>query len=125
MRVVIIPGLTELKIKINSSKKVNREGSPYIVMPWMYAPWPDAKGKGVIEIEVKGKTLRALLAELSDLYKQANVDFEPINPRTNDIDFDYDIVINGQNYVGLPNGLDTRIKGGDKLTIKMNWRWDG
>jgi molybdopterin converting factor small subunit len=125
MRIVIIPGLTELKIKINPTKRVNRKGLAYIVMPWMYAPWPDAKEKGVIEIEVKGNTLRSLLAELSARYKHANVDFEPINPRTNDIDFDYDIVINTQNYVGLPNGLDTKIKGGDALTIKMNWRWDG
>ena len=125
MRIVIIPGLTELKIKINPNKRVNRKGLACIVMPWMYAPWPDAKEKGVIEIEVKGKTLRSLLAELCAQYKRANVDFEPINPRTNDIDFDYDIVINGQNYVGLPNGLDTKIKGGDELTIKMNWRWDG
>ena len=125
MRIVIIPGLTELKIKINPAKRVNREGSAYIVMPWMYAPWPDAKEKGVIEIEVKGKTLRALLTELSAQYKRANVDFEPINPKTNDIDFDYDIVINGHSYVGLPNGLDTKIKGGDEVTIKMNWRWDG
>lgn len=125
MRIVITPGLTELKIKINPTKRVNRKGSAYIVMPWMYAPWPDAKEKGMIEIEVKGKTLRTLLAELSAQYKRANVDFEPINPKTNDVDFDYDIVINGQNYVGLPNGLDTEIKGGDELTIKMNWRWDG
>ena len=125
MRIAIIPGLTELRIKINPTKKVNRKGSAYIVMPWMYAPWPNAKENGVIEIEVKGKTLRSLLAELSARYKRANVDFEPINPRTNDIDFDYDIVINGQNYVGLPDGLDTKIKGGDDLTIKMNWRWDG
>lgn len=125
MRIVIIPGLTELRIKINPAKRVKREGSAYIVMPWMYAPWPDTKEKGGIEIEVKGKTLRALLTELSAQYKRANVDFEPINPKTNDIDFDYDVVINGQNYVGLPNGLDTKIKGGDKLTIKMNWRWDG
>jgi molybdopterin converting factor small subunit len=125
MRIVIIPGLTELRIKINPTKRVNRKGAAYIVMPWMYAPWPDAKEKGVIEIEVNGKTLRALLAELSARYKRASVDFQPINPRTNDIDFDYDIVINAQNYVGLPNGLDTKIKGGDELTIKMNWRWDG
>lgn len=115
-----------MRIKINNPiKRVKRQGLAYIVMPWMYAPWPDAKEKGVIEIEVKGKTLRSLLTELSARYKRANVDFEPINPKTNDIDFDYDIVINGQNYVGLPNGLDTKIKGGDELTIKMNWRWDG
>ena len=54
MRVVIIPGLTELKIKIDPARKVTREGLPYILMPWMLAPWPDLKEKGVVEIEVKG-----------------------------------------------------------------------
>ena len=125
MRVVIIPGLVELRVEVNPARKVNRKGSPYIVMPWMFAPWPEAKVKGIIETEIEGSTLRTLLAGLSDQYKRANVDFEPINPKTNDIDFDYDIMVNGKNYVGLSNGLDTRMKRGDKLTIKMNWRWDG
>ena len=125
MRVVIIPGLTELRIKVNPTKKVTREGLPYIVMPWMFAPWPDGKEKGVIEIEVEGQTLRGLLSELSDRYKQANVDFEPINPKTNDVDFDYDISMNGKNYVGLSKGLDTRLRKGSEVVIRMNWRWDG
>jgi hypothetical protein len=125
MRVVIIPGLTELKIRVNSGGRTVTKGAPYIVMPWMIAPWPEAKEKGVIVTEVKGGTLRSLLTELSDRYKRANVDFEPINSKTNDIDFDYDLIVNGQNYVGLPRGLDTRIKKEDEVTIKMNWRWDG
>jgi len=70
MRAVIIPGLTELRIKVNPARKVSREGLPYILMPWMFAPWPDVKDKGVIEIEVKGETLRRLLIELSDHYKR-------------------------------------------------------
>ncbi len=98
MKVVIIPGLVELRIKVNPLKEVTREGLPYIVMPWMFAPWPETKSKGVVETDVKGKTLRALLAELSARYKQENVDFEPINPNTNDVDFDYDIFMNSQNY---------------------------
>ena len=121
----IIPGLVELRIKVNPTKKVSREGLPYIVMPWMFAPWPDVKDKGVIEIEVKGETLRRLLTELSDRYKQANVDFEPINPKTNDVDFDYDVSLNGRNYIGLSNGLDTKLRKGNEVVIKMNWRWDG
>jgi hypothetical protein len=125
MRVVILPGLTELRIKVNPRRKVTREGLPYILMPWMLAPWPEMKEKGVIEIEVKEETLRGLLTELSDQYKQANVDFEPINPKTNDVDFDYDVSVNGKNYIGLSNGLDTKLRSGNDVVIKMNWRWDG
>jgi hypothetical protein len=123
--VVIFPGLVELRIKVNPTKKVSREGLPYIVMPWMFAPWPEAKRKGVIEVEIKGGTLRALLTELSDLYRKANVDFEPVNPKTNDVDFDYEIMVNGKRYVALTYGLDTKLRKGDRVLIKMNWRWDG
>jgi hypothetical protein len=125
MRAVIIPGLVELRIKVNSAKKVTRKGLPYIVMPWMFAPWPEAKGKGVVEIVIKGETLRELLIELSDHYKQANVDFVPVNPKTNDVDFDYDVFVNGKNYVGLSKGLDTKLRSEREVVIKMNWRWDG
>ncbi len=125
MKVFVIPGLTELRIKVNPNKDITREGLPYIVMPWMFAPWPEVKDKGVIELELEDGTLRGLLNELSRHYKRANIDFEPINPRTKDIDFDYDIIINGQNYVSLPRGLETKLKKGDTIVIKMNWRWDG
>jgi len=125
MKLVIIPGLVELRIKVDPIKQVTREGLAYIVMPWMFAPWPEANAKGIIEIEIKGVTLRALLNELSDLYKKANVDFEPINSKTNDVDFDYEILINGKKYVGLPQGLDTKLRKGNEVVIKMNWRWDG
>ena len=125
MRAVIIPGLTELRIKVNPARKVSREGLPYIVMPWMFAPWPDVKDKGVIDIEVKGETLRRLLIELSDWYKRAHVDFEPLNPKTDDVDFDYDVSVNGKNYIGLSNGLDTKLRKGNEVVIKMDWRWDG
>ena len=125
MKVAIIPGLTELRIKIGPKSKVTRQGQPHIVMPWMWAPWPEAQKKGVIETQAGGKTLRSLLLELSRQYKAAKVDFEPVNPKTKDVDFDYDVFMNGQNYVGLPKGLDTGIKAGDEVLIKMNWRWDG
>jgi hypothetical protein len=125
VKVVIIPGLVELRIKVNPKKKVTREGLPYIVMPWMFAPWPEAKTKGVIELEIKGLTLRELLNELSSFYKKASVDFEPINSRTNDVDFDYEILVNGKKYVGLTRGLETKLRKGSEVVIKMNWRWDG
>ena len=125
MKVAILPGLVELRIKVNPAKKVTQEDPPYIVMPWMFAPWPAARSKRRIETEVEGETLRELLNGLSDRYKKAGVDFEPINPKTDDIDFDYDIFVNGQNYVGLSKGLETKLKRGDEVLIKMNWRWDG
>ena len=125
MKVVIIPGLVELRIKINPKGEVTRKGLPYIVMPWMFAPWPEAKKEGVIETTIKGETLRELLVELSDQYKRVNVDFEPVNPKTNDVDFDYDVSLSGKNDIGLSKGLDTKLRGGNEVVIKMNWRWDG
>jgi hypothetical protein len=125
MKVVIFPGLVELRIKVNPTKKVTREGLPYIVMPWMFAPWPEAKSKGVIEVEIEGVTLRALLDELSVVYKNAGIDFEPINSKTNDVDFDYEILVNDKKYVGLTQGLDTKLRKGNEVVVKMNWRWDG
>ena len=125
MKVVIFPGLVELKIKVNPTKEITREGLPYIVMPWMFAPWPEAKNKGVIEVEIEGANLRALLNELSVFYKKAGVDFEPINPKTHDVDFDYEILVNGKKYVGLKRGLETKLRKGNEVVIKMNWRWDG
>jgi hypothetical protein len=125
MKVVIFPGLVELRIKLNPTKKVTREGLPYIVMPWMFAPWPEAKSKGVIEVEIEGVTLRALLDELSVVYKNAGIDFEPINSKTNDVDFDYEILVNDKKYVGLTQGLDTKLRKGNEVVVKMNWRWDG
>jgi hypothetical protein len=125
MRVVITPGLIELRIRTNPKREVTRKGLPYIVMPWMFAPWPEARERGVVEIVLKGETLRELLVELSARYKQVNVDFEPVNPRTNDVDFDYDVSVNGKNYIGLSKGLDTKLRGEKEVIIKMNWRWDG
>jgi len=74
---------------------------------------------------VPGDTLRALLMELSERYRQANVDFELINPGTNDLDFDYDVLVNGKNYVALAGGLDVKLKANDTVKVKVLWRWDG
>ena len=125
MRVAIILCLTELVIKVNPAGELTREGSSNIIMPWMYAPWPEAKEKGIIEIELEGETLRDLLAGLSDRYRLAKVDFEPVNLRTKELEFDYDVVLNGQNYADLPHGLETNMTKGDELRIRISWRWDG
>jgi molybdopterin converting factor small subunit len=125
MKAAITPGFSELIIIVNPAEKVTREGLLTINMPWLYAPWPDAREKGVIEAEVEGETLRALLTTLAEVYRQAGVDFEPINPRTNDMDEDYDVLINGKNYVTIPHGLNTKLEDGDKVKVKILWRWDG
>jgi molybdopterin converting factor small subunit len=125
IKIAIMPGFSELVILINPRGEVTRKGLASIVMPWLYAPWLDAKEKGIIQIRVDGVTLRALLTELSQQYQQANVDFAPINDRTGDLDPDYDVLVNGQNYVTLPHSLDTELRDGDEVKVKMLWRWDG
>jgi molybdopterin converting factor small subunit len=121
----IMPGFSELIIVVNPTREVTRGKMLSIVMPWLYAPWPGAQERGIIKMAVEGDTLRALLTELADRYKQANVDFEPINPRTNDMDFDYDAFVNGKNYVALADGLDAKLKDDDIVKVKVLWRWDG
>jgi molybdopterin converting factor small subunit len=125
MRAVIMPGFSELIIIANPTQEVTREGMLSIVMPWLYAPWPNAQEKGIIEMEIDGDTLRALLVELTARYKEANIDFQPINPTTNDLDFDYDVLVNGKNYVALADSLDAKLKDDDAVKVKMLWRWDG
>ena len=125
MKAAIMPGFSELIIKVNPLSEVTREGLLSIIMPWLYAPWPEARKKGVIEMEVEGETLRELLTTISGRYKEADVDVELINPRTDDLDFDYDVLINGKDYVTSPHGLDTKLKAGDEVKVKILWRWDG
>ena len=52
-------------------------------------------------------------------YKEAGVDFEPINAATNDMDEDYDVLINGKNYYTTPGRLDTKLEDGDKVKLKI------
>ncbi|HME43283.1 MAG TPA: hypothetical protein VKF36_09380 [Syntrophorhabdales bacterium] len=125
MKAVITPGFSELIIIVNPAGKVTREGLLNINMPWLCAPWPEAREEGVCEAEVEGDTLRALLTTLAEAYKKAGVDFEPINPRTNDMDEDYDVLVNDKNYVTIPDGLNAKLKDGDRVKLKILWRWDG
>lgn len=125
MKAVIMPGFSELIIIVNPLVEVTRGRLLSIIMPWLYAPWPEARERGIVEMELEGETLRALLTKISEQYKQADVDFEPINPGTNDMDDDYDVLINGRDYVALPDGLDAKLKDGDEVKVKILWRWDG
>jgi hypothetical protein len=125
MKTAIMPGFSELIVRINPAEPVTREGLLNIVMPWLYAPWPNARDRGVVELEMKGETLRVLLTALAEAYRQAGVDFEPINPKTNDLDDDYDVLVNKKDYTTLPHGLDAKLRDGDEVKVKILWRWDG
>ena len=125
MKTIIMPGFSELIVRINPAEKVTREGLLNIIMPWLYAPWPDAREKGMIELEVEGETVRSLLTTLAEVYRRADVDFAPINPKTNDLDEDYDVLVNDKDYVTIPHGLDVKLRDGDEVKVKILWRWDG
>ncbi len=119
MRAAIAPGFSELIITINPAGKVTRDGLLDLYMPWLFAPWPEARQKGVVEAELQGDTLRALITGLAEVYKKAGVDLEPINSRTNDVDEDYDVLINGKDYSATPDRLETKLEDGDNVKLKI------
>ena len=116
MRVAIVPHMDQLSVLVNSNGKVT-PATYSSFLPALYAPWPGAREKGFVEIDVEGDTLRALLAEVGTRYKQANIDFEPICPITNDLKLDYDVFVNGKNYVLLAHGLEAKLTDGDEVKI--------
>ena len=125
MQVTIYPGFAELIIIVNPPVDFQLKEPPTVIMPSLYAPWLDARDKGKVHLDIQGDTLRDLLSDITKQFQQANTDFMPIDPKTNDIDFDYDVLVNGKNYVSLPFGLDAKLKDLDEVRIKMVWRWDG
>lgn len=125
MKISILPGFSELIVIVNPAEKVTREGLLDLLMPWLSAPWPEAQKTGIAEIDINVDTLRGLLMEITEQYKRVSIDFYPIDPRTNDLDSDYDILVNDKNYITLPQKLDTELKEGDRIRIKMVWHWDG
>jgi molybdopterin converting factor small subunit len=116
MRLAIVPHFEQLRVLVNHGEQVALGTSPSS-LPALYAPWPDARKKGFVEIDVEGDTLRALLTEVGSRYKQAGVDFEPICPITSDLKLDYDVFVNGKNYVLLNHGLESKLKDGDEVKI--------
>ena len=117
--------MVELRILVSPLGQVVRDRRPSAVMSWMYAPWQEARQSGVIKTEIEGETLRSLLAELSERYKNAGIDFEPIDPRTNEVDIDYDVYLNDKTYEVVPHRLDIRLREGDEVVIKLLWKMDG
>jgi len=116
VKVAIVPILEHLRVIVDSHGKLTPEKSSSAIST-LYAPWPDARAKGFAEVDIEGDTLRALLAEIGARYKQADVDFEPICPVTNDLKLDYDVFVNGKNFIVLSHGLEVRLSDGDEVKI--------
>jgi molybdopterin converting factor small subunit len=116
MRVMIVPHFEQLRVLVNPDGKAAPEVS-LSSLPTMYAPWPGAREKGFAEIDVEGDTLRALLVEITNRYKQAGVDFEPICPITHNLKLDFDVFVNGNNFVLLTHGLEAKLTDGDEIKI--------
>jgi molybdopterin converting factor small subunit len=116
MKVAIVPHFEQLMILVNYDGQLTPE-TRSSSLPALYAPWPDAREKGFAEINVEGDTLKALLVAVGAIYKQANVDFEPICPVTHDLKLDYDVFVNGKNYVLLTGGLGAKLRDGDEVKI--------
>ena len=68
------------------------------------------------EIETQSTTLGSLLDELSKKYKPADVDGF-YDTESGEVYPDCDIILNGKSYRTTPDGLDTKLKEGDKLEI--------
>ena len=88
------------------------------MMPWLYAPWPEAKTTGMINMDFAGTTLKDLLVEITSKYRQAGVEFLPYDTIGNRVDFDYDVIVNGRDFISLPGGIDSVLQDGDEVRIK-------
>jgi molybdopterin converting factor small subunit len=125
MKLYILPGFSELIVMVNPAEKVTRGKLLNLKMPWLSAPWPEAQKTGIAEVDMSGSTLRDLLTKITGEYKRVSMEFYPIDPKTNDVDNDYDILVNDKNYIILPQKLDTKLNDGDRVRLKMIWNWDG
>jgi len=68
-----------------------------------------------IELETQSITVGALLDELSNSYKVKEVEFFDRDRR--EVHFDCDVLVNGQSYQVLGDGLDTKLREGDRVEI--------
>jgi hypothetical protein len=116
LKVVVIPRTIDLKIVVDPVNGVNME-TGLSVIPGAYDYWPEARDKGLVEMEIAGNTLRALLAEISERYHRSGINIGPICPVTNDVRNTYDVYVNDKNYVLTSHGLDTVLDKDDEVKI--------
>lgn len=68
-----------------------------------------------IELETQSATLAALLDELSSNHKLTKIEF--FDSESGELYPDCEVLVNGQSYQLLADGLDTKLKDGDKIEI--------
>ena len=66
------------------------------------------------DLETQSTTLGALLEELHNKRK-----FDVLDSERREVHSDCDVLLNGQSYQVLPDGLDTKLRDGDKVEITM------
>lgn len=69
---------------------------------------------GQPEFEIEMPTLRKVLRELSN-----RINLSIVKPTNEEVHGDFKIYLNGVEYEGLPNGIDTELKEGDKVEVTM------
>lgn len=72
-------------------------------------------GRETIELG-EGTSLQALLVELA---KSQTLSFTFIDPSTGDLEEAFLLFLNGEDYKSLPRRLDTPLKEGDKVEIRV------
>ena len=70
-----------------------------------------------IDLETQSTTLGALLDELSNNYKLAKAEF--FDSERREVYPDCEVLVNGQSFQVLTDGLDTKLKDGDKVEIYL------
>ncbi len=71
-----------------------------------------------VELQLPDVTLRVLLKDLSRRWERS---YDFIDPETGELDpEEYEVLINGTAYKFLPDGLETRLKDEDSITI-IKW----
>ena len=74
------------------------------------------EGKSSLEVETDTATLRNLLDDLADRFGK---DFSDLifDPKTKDFAGHLMLLVNGRNYLSMPDRLDTALKDGDEVAI--------
>ena len=67
-----------------------------------------------VELDAEPATLKALLQKLPQL---SGGGIELIDPESEELDGDYALLVNGHELYTLPQGLETKLKNGDRVEI--------